>query len=204
MIKLININLKLRDQIIFNNLNFNLNKNKKILLRMPSGAGKSTLLKVIMGYIPIDNGEIIIDNDILDLSTIDKIRQNFAYVGQNIAFSEKSVEKYIDLIFSFERNKKIKVSKPILYEFLDRFELQRSILKKSPTLLSGGEKQRIAIILVLLLDRKVLLLDEVTSGLDHNLKIKVIEIIKDLNKTVIISSHDNQWLDYDEFQVVGW
>ena len=204
MIKLININLKFRDQIIFNNLNFNLDKNKKILLRMPSGAGKSTLLKVIMGYLPIDSGEILIEGDLLELSSIEKIRQKFAYVGQNITFSENSVEEYIDLIFSFERNKKIKISKPILYDFLDRFELQRSILKKSPTLLSGGEKQRIAIILVLLLDRKVLLLDEVTSGLDHDLKIKVIEIIKDLNKTVIISSHDNQWLDYNEFQVVGW
>ena len=87
---------------------------------------------------------------------------------------------------------------------MEKFDLDESILKKSPALLSGGEKQRIALILVLLLDREILLLDEVTSGLDHDLKIRVIEIIKDLNKTVIISSHDNQWLDYDEFEVVGW
>ncbi|MCS5420730.1 MULTISPECIES: ABC transporter ATP-binding protein [Psychrilyobacter] len=204
MIKLEEINLKLKQQPIFINLNLQIKKNQKILLKMPSGAGKSTLLKVIMGYIPIDSGRILIDGEVLGQNNIDTLRQKFAYIGQNILFTEDSVEKYIHLIFSFQKNKGIKLSNSSLYELLEKFELDKSILKKSPSLLSGGEKQRIALILVLLLDREILLLDEVTSGLDHDLKIKVIEIIKNLNKTVIVSSHDNQWLDYDEFQVMGW
>ena len=204
MIKLEQINLKLKQQSIFINLNLHIQKNKKILLKMPSGAGKSTLLKVIMGYIPVNSGRILIDGEVLDQNNIDTLRQKFAYIGQNIFFTEESVEKYIDLIFSFQKNKGIKLSNSALYKLLEKFDLDKSILKKSPSLLSGGEKQRIALILVLLLDREILLLDEVTSGLDHDLKIKVIEIIKDLNKTVIVSSHDNQWLDYDEFEVVGW
>ncbi|MEI6856960.1 ATP-binding cassette domain-containing protein [Psychrilyobacter sp.] len=171
---------------------------------MPSGSGKSTLLKVIMGYIPMDSGKVIIDGEVLGQNNIDAFRQKIAYIGQNISFTEESVEKYIELIFSFQKNKGIKLSNASLYELLGKFDLDKGILKKSPSLLSGGEKQRIALILVLLLDREILLLDEVTSGLDHNLKIKVIEIIKNLNKTVIVSSHDNQWLDYDEFEVMGW
>jgi UDP-glucose/iron transport system ATP-binding protein len=204
MIKLENINLKLKEQPIFINLNLHIIKNKKILLKMPSGAGKSTLLKLIMGYIPKDSGKIFIDGELLEQNNVDALRQKFAYIGQNIFFTEESVEKYIDLIFSFQKNKKINLSKSNLYELLEKFDLDKRILKKSPSLLSGGEKQRIALILVLLLDREIFLLDEVTSGLDHDLKIKVIEIIKDLNKTIIISSHDNQWLDYDEFEVMGW
>lgn len=204
MIKLEKIDLTLRQQPLFTNLNLHIVKNKKILLKMPSGAGKSTLLKVIMGYIPIDNGNIIIDKEVLGENNIDILRQKIAYIGQNIFFTEESVEKYIELIFSFKRNKNIKLSSSNLYNLLKKFELDKNILKKSPLLLSGGEKQRIALILVLLLDREILLLDEVTSGLDHDLKIKVIEIVKNLNKTVIVSSHDNQWLDYDEFEVVGW
>lgn len=204
MIKLEQINLKLKQQSIFINLNLHIQKNKKILLKMPSGAGKSTLLKVIMGYIPVNSGRILIDGEVLNQNNIDALRQKFAYIGQNIFFTEESVEKYIDLIFSFQKNKGIKLSNSALYKLLEKFDLDKSILKKSPSLLSGGEKQRIALILVLLLDREILLLDEVTSGLDHDLKIKVIEIIKDLDKTVIVSSHDNQWLDYDEFEVVGW
>jgi len=204
MIKLEQINLMLKQQPIFINLNLHIKKNKKILLKMPSGAGKSTLLKVIMGYIPINSGNILIDNEVLGQNNIDNLRQKFAYISQNISFTEESVEKYIELIFSFQKNKGIKLSNSALYKYLENFDLNKSILKKSPLLLSGGEKQRIALILVLLLDREILLLDEVTSGLDHDLKIKVIEIIKDLDKTVIISSHDNQWLDYDEFEVVGW
>ncbi len=204
MIKLENIDLKLKDQTIFKDLNLHLDKNKKVLLRMPSGAGKSTLLKVIMGYIPIDSGKIIIDGIVLDENNIDTIRQKFAYIGQNITFSEENLEKYIQLIFSFERNKNINFHNDHLYDLLKKFDLDKEILKKSPKLLSGGEKQRIAIILVLLLNREILLLDEVTSGLDHHLKIKVIEILKDLDKTIIISSHDNQWLDYKEFSVMEW
>lgn len=204
MIKLEKINLTLRQQSIFTNLNLHIIKNKKILLKMPSGTGKSTLLKVIMGYIPIDSGNIIIDKKVLGENNIDALRQKFAYISQNISFTEESVEKYIELIFSFKKNKNIKLSNSNLYDLLEKFELDKNILKKSPLLLSGGEKQRIALILVLLLDRDILLLDEVTSGLDHNLKIKVIKIIKNLNKTVIISSHDNQWLDYDEFEIVRW
>ena len=204
MIKLEQINLMLRQQLIFTNLNLHIKKNKKILLKMPSGAGKSTLLKVIMGYIPVNSGNILIDGEILGQNNIDTLRQKIAYIGQNIFFTEESVEKYIELIFSFQKNKGIKLSNSSLYKLLKNFDLDKSILKKSPSLLSGGEKQRIALILVLLLDREILLLDEVTSGLDHDLKIKVIEIIKDLDKTVIVSSHDNQWLDYDEFEVVGW
>ena len=204
MIKLEQINLMLRQQPIFTNLNLHIKKNKKILLKMPSGAGKSTLLKVIMGYIPVNSGNILIDGEILGQNNIDTLRQKIAYIGQNIFFTEESVEKYIELIFSFQKNKGIKLSNSSLYKLLKNFDLDKSILKKSPSLLSGGEKQRIALILVLLLDREILLLDEVTSGLDHDLKIKVIEIIKDLDKTVIVSSHDNQWLDYDEFEVVGW
>jgi putative ABC transport system ATP-binding protein len=204
MIKLEKINLMLKQQPIFTNLNLHIIKNKKILLKMPSGAGKSILLKVIMGYIPIDSGNIIIGKEVLGEDNIDALRQKFAYIGQNIFFTEESVEKYIELIFSFQKNKNIKLSNSNLYDLLEKFDLNKNILKKSPLLLSGGEKQRIALILVLLLDREILLLDEVTSGLDHDLKIKVIEIIKDLDKTVIISSHDNQWLDYDEFEVVGW
>jgi len=204
MIKLEQLNLMLKEQPIFINLNLHIKKNKKILLKMPSGAGKSTLLKVIMGYIPVNSGNILIDGEVLGQNNIDDLRQKFAYISQNISFTEESVEKYIELIFSFQKNKGIKLSNSALYKLLENFDLDKSILKKSPLLLSGGEKQRIALILVLLLDREILLLDEVTSGLDHDLKIKVIEIIKDLDKTVIISSHDNQWLDYDEFEVVGW
>jgi putative ABC transport system ATP-binding protein len=204
MIRLEDVNLQLKEQVIFKNLNLHLKKNKKILLRMPSGAGKSTLLKIIMGYIPLNSGEIIIDSTVLDENNINIIRQKFAYIGQNITFTENNLEEYIELIFSFERNKNITFSHSHLCELLDKFDLSESILKKSPSLLSGGEKQRMAIILVLLLDREILLLDEVTSGLDHHLKIKVIEILKDLDKTIIVSSHDNQWLDYNEFSVLGW
>lgn len=204
MIQLQSINLNIHGQQIFKNLNINIKKHQKILLKMPSGAGKSTFLKTIMGFIPIDSGDVIINGKTLNSENISVLRQDFAYIGQNIIFTGDTVNQYIEFIFSFKNNKNIILDLKKLNFYLEKFKLNQNILKKHPKLLSGGEKQRIAIIIVLLLDRSILLLDEVTSGLDHELKIILIETIKDLDKTIIVSSHDNQWLDYNNFQIMGW
>ena len=70
------------------------------------------------------------------------------------------------------------------------------MLRKDPSELSGGEKQRLAIIVSILLERKVFLLDEVTSSLDKHLKKKVINyFIEQDDWTIVAISHDPGWLD---------
>jgi putative ABC transport system ATP-binding protein len=79
----------------------------------------------------------------------------------------------------------------MLDNYLDFFEIPVSFLDKNIEELSGGEKQRIAIINALLLERKIFLLDEISSSLDNSLKIKTIDFF--LTKpdfTVLYISHD--------------
>jgi len=76
---------------------------------------------------------------------------------------------------------------------MDRFELDKSILHSDLSEISGGEKQRIAIIIALLLERKIFLLDEITSALDNESKQSVVDFFLDLDATVIAVSHDQGW-----------
>ena len=78
----------------------------------------------------------------------------------------------------------------ILIQTLKEFNLDSNILSKNINQLSGGEKQRLAFVIIILLDRKIWILDEITSSLDQDMKEKVINYILNTNKTVILVSHD--------------
>ena len=94
-------------------------------------------------------------------------------------------------------------SRKRLLKHLDDFSLSEDLLSKDVENLSGGERQRLGFIIALLLDRDILLLDEVTSSLDIEMKKKVEEYIKKSDKTVLLISHDTHW-DIKNFKVVRW
>lgn len=75
-------------------------------------------------------------------------------------------------------------------EIISKSYLSLYILSKNINQLSGGEKQRLAFVIIILLDRKIWILDEITSSLDQDMKEKVINYILNTNKTVILVSHD--------------
>ena len=95
----------------------------------------------------------------------------------------------------FKSNSEAAFSKDNLTDLIHVFELDEEILSKNYEELSGGEKQRIVIIISILLNREIFLLDEITSALDENLKKKVIDYFLDWNDlTVIIISHDTDYI----------
>jgi putative ABC transport system ATP-binding protein len=77
---------------------------------------------------------------------------------------------------------------------MKELELEKDILEKNFETLSGGEKQRIGILIALMLGRDIFLLDEATSALDSGLKKKVVDnFLKNEDWTVFIISHDKEW-----------
>lgn len=195
MIEFKNLNLKFNDKIIFENFNYKIDKNDKILLNGKSGTGKTTLFRIICGFESVNSGEVLYNNEIISYKNIHKIRNKIAYISQDVDLSEEIVIDVIKEVYSFKNNKNIIYNEDNIKQLLQEFSLEENTLNKNTKDLSGGERQRLGIIIAILLNREIYLLDEITSGLDEILKTKIIDYFMKLDKTIIVISHDLHWKD---------
>jgi ABC-type multidrug transport system fused ATPase/permease subunit len=185
------------DKKIFNNFNIelNINSNKIIGIVGSSGNGKSTFVKLIIKMLKCD-GNIYIDDININNINADYIRKNITYVNQNSSLFDKNIidnilygcnninhcRKYLDKIMTYKKVKE-------LFKNLD-FNNKNVGLRGEN--LSGGQRQVINIIGGLILESKIIILDEPTNALDIELKNEIIEIIKYFKdkKCIIIITHD--------------
>lgn len=190
LIKIEKANLKFNDKTIFNDLNFNINKGEKVIIRAHSGRGKSTLLKVIMGFQKLTSGKVEVGGLELNISNIEKIREKISYLPQSINFRNQTIKEVIESIFSFKKNRSMKVDNEKLMFLIEELKLEKDILEKNFDFLSGGEKQRVALIIAFLMNKEIILLDESIASLDVVLKERVMQYLLQLDKTVILVTHD--------------
>ncbi|WP_068268932.1 ATP-binding cassette domain-containing protein [Caviibacter abscessus] len=154
-----------------------------------NGAGKTTLLKIIATLLPFNNGKIVIGD--LDMKVdLSKIRSQIGYVPQKFEFFEMLT--VYEFLYYIGLNKKISsedINQSIEY-WLEKFNLINKKNEKIKTL-SGGMKQRIAIIQAILGDPKILIFDEPTVGLDPMERLRFKNIINEIKKDriIIISTH---------------
>ncbi len=189
---------------IFNQLSFKILAGEKVRLQGPSGIGKSTLFKLILGFEAVDSGEILFNGQVLTPIIVRDLRQMVAYVPQDINLGQAKTQAIIEEIMSFRANANLSNWSEKLPTLLEQFDLGIDILKKDFPMLSGGEKQRIAIIIALLLDRKIFLLDEPTAALDPLLKQKVIQYLSDrTDTTLLIISHDKEWQQLPNIRTIN-
>jgi len=204
MIKFENVEVKFNDNYLLKDLSFTIENGEKLLIYGQSGIGKTTIFRLLLGFEFPQQGNIYFEKKILDVNTIWDIRKKVAYVSQNLDIGSGNVSRLIQHAFSYKSNAHLTTSKERLKESLSFFRLKESILKEDFERLSGGEKQRIAIITALLLDRNIFLLDEATSSLDIELKEKVITLfIENRQWTVLVISHDKDWLNRPGLKVIN-
>ena len=184
---------KLKDKSIFSELTLSVNKGEKVLVKGRSGIGKTTIFRLILGFTKPSAGEIYFEGKRINPALSWDIRKRVAHISQDSDIGEGPVMSLFDEVFSYDSNQgKFDLSE--LEDLLSEFSLKEDILSKKFENLSGGEKQRIAIIISLLTKKDIFLLDEITSDLDIALKEKIVNFfLSHPEWTVIAISHDPEW-----------
>jgi len=204
MINFKDISLTLKQKKLFNGFDLKIGKGEKILFNSGSGTGKTSLFKMLLGFQLPDSGEIRIGNDLLTSASLKEIRSKFAYLSQDIDLPGYNFNKILDEVYSYELNSHLTRNNDQILELFDKFNLTKEFLHKEITEISGGERQRLGLIVCILLQRSVWLLDEPTSALDANMRELIVDIALNSDKTVLVISHDKQWLNSDELRIVRW
>jgi iron(III) transport system ATP-binding protein len=175
------------------NISFQLEKGELVSFLGPSGCGKTTLLNIIGGFVKNDSGSIYLEGK--DITEYPPEKREIVTVFQNYAlFPHMNVVenvKYGLKYRGYNKEEQIKLAK----EYLKIVGLE-GYEKNSVGELSGGQQQRVALARALVLQPKILLLDEPFSNLDAKLKIAMREEIKELQKRLGISmifvTHDQE------------
>lgn len=183
---------------IFSPVSFELNTGEKIAISGPSGKGKSSLFNVLLGFEHRYQGEVLLEGKPLSPVVIQDVRKQVAWLPQEInVLPTQTVREFIYNPFEYQVNKH---KRPTTNQIESRFEeldLKTEILDHTIGSISGGEKQRIGILTVLLLQRSILFLDEPVSALDARMKKKVVDLLLGNKQlTVLSTSHDAVWNDH--------
>lgn len=192
-IKVKDLELAFRDQSIFNRFSCEFKKGKIYLIKGKNGIGKSTLIKTILGlYISEMKGNIWYnDHDIKDIDLYSLRKKQIAIIDQDSEFFFDSVKENISLNIPEFNVQQVQELKSM---FNLQISDQKYVSNITSAQLSGGERQKIAIIRAMLKNPQILLLDEPTSALDNkSVNILLSEIKKGKKERItIIISHDDR------------
>ena len=160
----------------------------------PNGSGKSTLARLIDGLLPINSGEIYVDNIPVKEENLHAIHQRIGFVFQNPDNQFVGTTVADDVAFGLENHQVSHEDMPFrIKQALNDVDMV-PYAKKEPAYLSGGQKQRVAIAGALSLRPKVLIFDEATSMLDPQGRQKVLKLLAHLKVkkgfTILAISHD--------------
>jgi phospholipid/cholesterol/gamma-HCH transport system ATP-binding protein len=197
MITLRQVHKSFGAQKVLDGLDLDIPDGKITAIIGPSGEGKSVLLKHLIGLLQPDSGEVDVDGEsILGLrrSELNRIREKFGMLFQNVAlFDSMTVFENV----AFPLQEKTKLSKEEI-RIKVRSALEdvglKNIENKFPDELSGGMKKRVGLARAVVLDPKIILFDEPTTGLDPIIKRAIHQLIKDTHAkfgfTAVIVSHE--------------
>lgn len=178
---------------VLKNLRLSIEKGELVSLLGPSGCGKTTTLRVVAGLIQANEGRFVVDEN--DLTQVPVHKRNFGMVFQSYAlFPHLTIKENVGFGLKLRKENKATIEKKVrdmlevtgLEEFVDRY----------PKQLSGGQRQRVALARALIIEPKLLLLDEPLSNLDAKLRItmrmEIKRIQRSLGITTIFVTHDQE------------
>ena len=190
-----NLGLVSPEKIILEEISLSVEAGAHLTITGPSGSGKSSLLKLLAALVSPSSGRIVYQGR--DLEDLDPVtyRREVSYCFQQPVLFGQTVRD--NVAFPFEI-RQIPFDQERVLTALARLDLGPEFLDKPIKDLSGGEKQRVALVRNLLFEPKVLLLDEVSSGLDEKTKTLLRTFLMDLHQagvTLIEVTHDQREIE---------
>ncbi|GBD89063.1 daunorubicin/doxorubicin resistance ATP-binding protein DrrA [bacterium BMS3Abin03] len=192
-VEAIGLNKTFGRRLIFNGINFRMDKNGIFGISGPNGSGKSTLVKIIAGLLSPSKGKIIHKNS-NDEIIPEKLHNHIGFASPYLVlYEEFTAWENLDI---FSEIRGINFNKDKAKDLLNRFLLykRRNDLVKT---YSSGMKQRMKFIFALMHNPELLIFDEPTSNLDEEGKKSVYNIITDVSKQIIVIIASNEKTDLD-------
>ena len=181
---------------VLENINIKINRGEFLAIVGPNGAGKSTLLKIMLGLLPLQQGQILIDGKVYKKS---QQAPQVSYVSQKArAFNAGFPASVKEVVLSGLTKKKRllqwfnKKDVAQVHNVLERLNIEH-LINKNIAELSGGQQQRVLIARALISNPSVLILDEPTNGIDAkhvNEFYQTLERLKQEGVTIILVTHD--------------
>ncbi len=188
-----NVSIGHHNQIILSNITFSLQLQEKVVLTGPTGSGKSTLLLTLLGRYPIKSGCITFMGTSLTPQSASLFRQQIAFIQQEPVFQDATVEVCLKTPLRFKSNQDISISNQEWHSYLNHFKLPIDYMQKPVSILSGGEKQKIACIRAIALRRPLILSDEPSSAQDKSGSYQVAQLFIQRKAAVFAISHDDHF-----------
>ena len=140
-----------------------------------NGAGKTTLLRAAVGLLPVRSGRILLDGeDVTGWAPHKRVRRGLAYVPQGQqSFGQMTTAENLQVVADGKRN-----GAALIDEALDLFPVLRDLLQRRAGLLSGGQRQQLAIARALITEPRLLILDEPTEGIQPS-------VVAEIERTIL-------------------
>ncbi len=175
-----NLSFQYETNVVLDKINLDIDSGEYIGIVGPNGGGKTTLVKLILGILKDKTNSIKINKGI-----------NFGYIPQRLSTSGLDFPAKVSEVL---RNSFAKFDQTKYFELIEMCEIE-NLENRLLSELSGGERQKVFIAKSLITDPDFLILDEPTTGIDPQYKVKFWELLKQLNKMnkigIIVISHDS-------------
>lgn len=184
----------IKNKKALSDISFTLENGTLTSLVGPSGCGKTTLLKILAGFMSPDNGRVVIDDT--DVTALPIQKRGTAMVFQNYAlWPHMTVFQNISYGLKLQKLPRTEIDRRV-NAIMEVVELEQSLATHRPTELSGGQQQRVALARALVVEPKIILMDEPLSNLDakvrQRLRIEIREIQQRLGVTAVYVTHDQE------------